>query len=295
MATPLQQHFQRIDLAALAGRAAAATTVLLILLVAWFGARLAWLLLTPRAELPQQTAVARTATPRAVRNVRNSGMAERVVAAHLFGVATTKKVEAVEAPETRLNLKLHGVYATDDESKGYALIASGSGREKLYATGQSVPGNAVLKAVFPDRVILDRKGRYETLRMVNTKASGASTYVPRSSSSGNTTVRKLGQDSRVVKLREEILRNPRKLAELVRAQPAYENGVFAGYRITTRRSDPVFEELNLRSGDIITEVNGIQIDSPQKGLQILQQLARASQASVTIKRDGQYIQLDLSL
>ena len=294
MATPLQQHFQRIDLAALAGRAAAATTVLLILLVAWFGARLTWLLLTPRAELPQQAAVARTATPRAVRNRQDSDIAERVVAAHLFGVATTKKVEAVEAPETRLNLKLRGVYATDDESKGYALIASGSGREKLYATGQSVPGNAVLKAVFPDRVILDRKGRYETLRMVNTKASGGSTYVPRSSG-GNTTVRKLGQDSRVVKLREEILRNPRKLAELVSAQPAYENGVFAGYRITTRRSDPVFEELNLRSGDIITEVNGIQIDSPQKGLQILQQLARASQASVTIKRGGQYIQLDLSL
>ena len=293
MATPLQQHFQRLDLAALAGKAAVAATVLLILLVAWFGAKLTWLLLTPQAELPQQAAVARATAPRAVQNRQNPDIAEKVVAAHLFGVATTKKVEAVEAPETRLNLKLHGVYATDDESQGYALIASGSGREKLYATGQSVPGNAVLKAVFPDRVILDRKGRYETLRMVNTKASGGSTYVPRSS--GNTTVRKLGQDSRVVKLREEILRNPRKLAELVSAQPAYENGVFAGYRITTRRADPVFEELNLRSGDIITEVNGIQIDSPQKGLQILQQLARASQASVTIKRGGQYIQLDLSL
>ena len=286
-----------MDLAALTGKATTAMSVLLILLIAWSSAQLVWLLLTPPAELPRQEAAAQTTTKRNVPNRQETDIAERVVAAHLFGLATEKKKVAavVEAPETRLNLKLHGVYATDDENRGYALIASGSGREKLYATGQSVPGNAVLKAVFPDRVILDRKGRYETLRMINTKVSGGSTYIPRSNSGSNANVRKLGRNSRVVKLREEILRNPRKLAELVNAQPAYENGVFAGYRITTRRSDPVFEELNLRSGDIITEVNGIQIDSPQKGLQILQQLARANQASVVIKRGGEYIQLDLSL
>jgi len=293
MATPLQQHIQDIDLLAISRKVAPTVTTLLILSVAWSSAQLLWLLLTPAPNLPKQITTTSMTSPKTVPNRLGSSKVEQLISAHLFGLAKEKKVEVVEAPETRLNLKLRGVYATDDENKGYALIASGSDREKLYSIGQSVPGNAVLKAVFADRVILDRKGRYETLRMVNAKTSGGSTYIPRSNHP--TTSRKLGANSRAVKLRQEILRNPRKLAELVSAQPAYENGVFSGYRITTRRSDPVFEELNLRSGDIITEVNGIQIDSPQKGLQILQQLARASQASVVVKRNGQYIQIELSL
>ena len=292
MATQLQEYFHGIDLTALFNKASTLVTVLLIVLIAWASSHLVWLVLTP-TETPaftphpsQQTRQA-TGTPTA-----DTIAADEVVSRHLFGEAKEAEAKIVEAPETRLNLKLRGVYATSDEHKGYALIASGSGKEKLFATGQSVPGSAVLKAVYPDRVILDRKGRYETLRMINTKSSGGSSYSPRNRGSQT---KRLGANSRAVKLREEILRNPRKLAELVSAQPAYENGVFAGYRITTRRADPVFKELNLQSGDIITQVNGIQIDSPQKGVRILQQLARASEASVTIKRNGQYIQLNLSL
>ncbi len=273
---------------------ASVVTVMLILAVAWASARLLWMLLTPSPKpLPPAPVAAHPAQP-STKADGGANAATRIVSAHLFGKAEVTKAEVVEAPETRLNLKLKGVYATEDENQGYALIASGSGREKLYATGQSVPGNAILRAVFPDRVILDRKGRYETLRMIDTKLTGGSSYVPRRSS-GRSQTRKLGADSRAVKLRQEILRNPRKLAELVSASPAYENGVFAGYRITTRRSDPVFEELNLHSGDIITQVNGIQIDSPQKGLQVLQQLARATEANIVIKRGGQYIELNLSL
>jgi general secretion pathway protein C len=294
MVTQLQQHFRGVDLTALTRKASTVVTVLLIVLIAWVATQLVWLLLTPAQSPLPMTTPAQQPRLAASNNTARSATSDEIVSRHLFGEAKETEAKVVEAPETRLNLKLRGVYATDDEHKGYALIASGSGAEKLYATGKSVPGNAVLKAVYPDRVILDRKGRYETLRMVDTKASGGSTYVPRNSGRSAQT-RKLGRNSRAVKLREEILRNPRKLAELVSAQPAYENGVFAGYRITTRRADPVFKELNLKSGDIITQVNGIQIDSPQKGLQILQQLARASEASVTIKRNGQYIELNLSL
>ncbi len=296
MASRFSQQIESIDFATLSRRAAVVVTALLIVATAWASARLLWLLLTPASRPVPAIAVAAPSAPATATPEGTPGTSDaaRVADSHLFGKAEVARAAVVEAPETRLNLKLKGVYATEDENEGYALIASGSGQEKLYATGQSVPGNATLKAVFPDRVILDRNGRYETLRMIDTKLTGSSGYVPRGAGSRSKT-RKLGADSRLVKLRKQILRNPRKLTELVSAQPAYENGVFAGYRITTRRADPVFEELDLRSGDIITQVNGVQIDSPQKGLQILQQLARANQASIVIKRNGQYVELNLSL
>jgi general secretion pathway protein C len=296
MAAQFFNTFQSVDFSGMTRRLPAITVVALLLLLALTTARLIWAFLTPPANtsLVLTTSSATAHQSPGLAKERRDPAAE-IVNTHLFGIAedTATEVKAVEAPETRLNLKLRGVYATSDENTGYALIASGSGDEKLYTTGESLPGNTRLKAVFPDRVILDRKGRYETLRMVDTQATGGSTYIPRRRGAAQT--RQLGADSRVLKMRAEILKNPRKLAELVSAQPAYENGVFAGYRIITRRPDPVFDELNLKSGDVITQVNGIAIDSPQKGLQALQQLSRASQASITIKRNGQFMELNLSL
>ena len=107
--------------------------------------------------------------------------------------------------------------------------------------------------------------------------------------------KKFGADSQVSNMRKEILKNPAKLAELVNAVPAMENGQFIGFRIITKKSHPVFNDLNLRSGDIITQVNGIDIDSPQKGLQVLQQLSTAQQVQVTLQRNGETVHLDHSL
>ncbi len=271
-------------------------TILLILACALASAKLIWLVAAPSpVALPTTIPQITTATTAAQRQ----DYAGAIATTHLLGEANARAADPVpvEAPETQLNLKLRGVYATEDEKQGVALIASGSGKEKLYTVGEKLPGNTRLQGVFPTHVILERAGKYETLRLIDTKKTGGRgvAYRPSSTRSNNRVERHFGANSRVAKLRQEILRNPGKLAELVNAQPAYENGAFIGYRVSTRKRDPVFNELNIQSGDIITEVNGIPIDSPRKGIQVLQQLRNATAVDVTIKRKGQFIQLSHSL
>lgn len=272
-------------------------TVLLILLLAFTSSRLIWQFLAP----PQDSALV-TAAPSAALSVGTAPQtdhAARVASAGLFGKAQTAKTEEVkpvDAPETRLNLKLSGIYASEDEEEGFALISSGSGREKLYRVGDKLPGNSELSSVFPDRVILKRSGKYETLRMPETKNTGGS--ISRGSRNANarpSAPRKLGANSAVAKLRQEVLKNPAKLGQFVNAVPARENGQFIGFRIVAKRKHPAFDELDIKSGDIVTRVNGIDIDSPQKGFQVLQKLRNATQVSVTIKRNGQLIQVSHSL
>jgi general secretion pathway protein C len=63
-----------------------------------------------------------------------------------------------------LRLKLTGILsAAADDTLAGALI-EGPDRETLYyRPGESLPGNATLKQVYPDRVVIDRSGRLENL------------------------------------------------------------------------------------------------------------------------------------
>ncbi len=282
--------------------------VLLVLLIAWTVSQLVWQLIAPSSEL--DLAPVAPVRPTASAPVRQN-FAAQIVASHLFGrQQVAKKIEPkpVDAPETQLNLELRGVYAREDESLGVALIASGSGREKLYKVGDLLPGNAELAAVYPDRVMLKRGGRFETLRLPESKLTGGGFSPYRSRASSRTPgqrglgMRRAGKVSRtfsanseIGKLRAEVLKNPAKLAQFVNAVPARQNGRFVGFKIVAKQSHPAFRELDIRSGDVVTEVNGITLDSPQKGFQVLQSLRTAKHVSVTLMRGGQIVQLDHTL
>ncbi len=290
----LGSHLAHPALQRLLRHAPALVTALLIVALAAAVARLTWDWLTPPAALPPPPAApARTAT---APPAPAADPALRIAQRHLFGKAAAQPAASapIDAPETRLNFTLRGVYATDDENEGYALIASSGGREKLYRVGDKLPGNIRLSAVYPDRVILDRGGRFETLRLLSTRATGSVLRPPDPPRpSGGS--RRLGPNSATARLRQEVLRNPAKLGQYVNAEPVRRNGRFVGFRIVTRRSHPALRELDLRSGDIITEVNGIRLDRPEKGFQVLQQLARARSVSVTLERGGRVIHVNRSL
>ena len=84
---------------------------------------------------------------------------------HLFG----RYSESISnLPLTSLPLVLKGTEAsTTDDQTGSALIASqGSNKTKAYSVGQTVPGNAVIKRILKQSVVLDNNGHLEQLRMI---------------------------------------------------------------------------------------------------------------------------------
>jgi general secretion pathway protein C len=93
---------------------------------------------------------------------------------HLFGQAAQGRPEVrtspTLAPETRLKLTLSGVIAaTDPQQAARAIIAGPDGQEKSYTIDDRLPGGAVVKEIYPDRVILTRGGKYETLPLPRTR------------------------------------------------------------------------------------------------------------------------------
>jgi general secretion pathway protein C len=260
-----------------------------VLLVIWMASQLASLTwgLLPQADTDNEpvAVVTRTAVP-AQRN-QLAALIAQLPGWHLMGVAIKQaapvlKNTPLDAPDTRLSLTLMGALASDDKRNARAIIAEKGGKEEHYAIGDNLPGNAELSAIYPDRVILRRGGRYETLRLPTDIQSGGniaaitSTHLPAAPA------------ERLRKVRENIRNSPRSLYELVRtSQQLDESGNIIGYSVEPGRNPDLFEEVGLESGDVIVEVNGLGLNEPANGSKALRSLASGEAVTVKLLRGGQ--------
>jgi len=281
-----------------AAQVARIINVLLIVWLAWQLARLSWLLV-PGAEHTGMPAVQAPVTGVAPPQAR---VDERQIASwHLFGEAgkeqPVKKAAPVEAPETRLKLTLSGVFASNDPASARAIVGDPRGDEQSYAVGDPLPGGAKLSEIYPDRIILERGGGFETLRLP--REEGVAGAAPRSYSHRNAMQLSSAASSPRVeaftRYREEIKQNPAAFLNYVRATPAKQDGKFVGFTLQEGPQAGAFEELGLSPGDIVTAINGVAIESPADGMKAMQALGEGDSIDVTLLRGGQEMSLSLTL
>lgn len=215
---------------------------------------------------------------------------DTLIAAQLFGrpaaVVATETIE--DAPDTRLSLKLLGVYAAGDQARSRAIIAqsgapSGS-EEETYAVGDDISRGVRLQGIYADRVILLREGVLETLRMERDAPSTATAAVTTPSRAGETLTAR--DPARLGEIRSQLLNDPSQVQSFIRAVPARSGGSQRGYRVYPGRDRSLFTASGLRPGDLVTAVNGVTLDDPGKALQLLNELTGASSVEVTVERSG---------
>jgi len=229
-----------------------------------------------------------------------------VLQAHLFGqnnrANPTKAAEPapIKAPETKLQLTLQGTLITDNKQNAKAIIAPKNGQGKEYEIGKLLPGGAKLQDIQVDKVILERQRRLETLSLVNEKAkAGVSMTTSQSSApplppiAVSNTDQDLSQS--LQQYRQRILDNPAEMGKLIRITPSKQHGKFVGYRLRPGRDPTLFNQAGLRTGDVLTHLNGTALDSPMKGLSALQELAKTDFLDLQVLRNGSVMQFSLSL
>jgi len=204
--------------------------------------------------------------------------------AHLFGIfqqgaANTKQTVA---PETRLNLVLKGVLATTPIEYGSAIISKGkNGKEDTYTPGDKV-SSATVKEIYADRVILERAGKLETLRMPKDNNANMIT-----SSAGSAPTIKASTPGAVLSdIRSQILKNPTSFGKYAIPIPYNENGRLRGYRLQPQGDRSLFDKVGLDPNDVIIAVNGVELNNPTKGLKALRALQRAKSIDLTVLRNG---------
>jgi type II secretion system protein C len=192
-----------------------------------------------------------------------------------------------------LNLTLRGILSVEEDPtapNGSVIIESTRGEMKTYYVGQGIDGadGATLHSVYADRVLLNRGGRLETLRLPKELTASPGSPLPMAAP--------LPQPA-PAPLRDVITENATRLADIIRPSPHVQEGRVVGFRVNPGRDRAAFEALGLQPGDVVTDINGTILDDPSQGLAVFQALGESTQANVTVLRDGvpQVIVIDTTL
>lgn len=269
-------------------QAAGWLTVLLVIAIGASVAQLTWLLVP--------TAAAPVAPPPAPK-IASGGTAPRLgslAALHLFGAptATTQSTAQINAPETSLNLTLRGLFATARKEAAFAIIADGGGNEIPYRIGDGVPGGAVVQDILADRVVLERAGSYETLRLPKERMEGMAPAVAPTSRPALAPA----AVSQLRELRESVKNNPQEIMKLAEMQPVVQDGQLRGYRIRPRRHMETFTAAGLTPNDVVTAVNGIPVNDPTQFGTLSEQLSNANILQLSVERpNGQREEISINL
>jgi general secretion pathway protein C len=245
-------------------------------------------LLSKPLKSPQPVATAAAPRPQ-----RSGVDIQSVVSAHLFGVAVTdpSTQDPANAPQSSANLLLAGTIATQDPKRGVAIISDAGSASKVYSVGERI-GGASLHSVYLDHVILDRGGALETLllpRQLPPSARGAAV------------LRRPGADPRtaaaVDNIRRMVQQDPSILDQVMRTVASYDNaaGKLRGFRAYPGRNRAIFSKLGLKSGDLVTAINGTPLDDPQRSQDVFNTIQTSDHVTVTIERGGQKQDITLNI
>lgn len=208
--------------------------------------------------------------------------------AHLSGATEADQVSVeptpIEAPSTRIEMVLQGTFISDNAQIAQAIIADTSGKEEIYSVGDEAPDGSKVHEILADRVILVRKQRYKTLHLLHDDIKDVII------NPGLASTHKKGHqsDSLDFPTMKEL---PASLNELVSPQPVRVSGKFIGIRVKSIKDPYLMDKLGLQQGDVITWINGVDLENPIKGMRALKSISSGDYVNMTVVRNG----LDISL
>ncbi|MFM5131143.1 GspC family type II secretion system variant ExeC [Aeromonas veronii] len=254
----------------------------LLIMLAQQSAALTWRLLTlasPQTSQPWQpsaVAVSGQSNPRL-----ELGEVSRLA---LFGKAIpkaqAKAAVAANAPRTQLNAQLNGVLASSDLAKSIAIIAM-SGIQNSYGIGDMIDGTqARIRQVYPDRVIIERDGRDETL-MLDGEEYGKPLPQTNAAPIGS--------------LRNELMADPGKITDYLNISPVQVDGRMTGYRLNPGSNPEFFNQSGLQANDLAISINGLDLRDNMQAMQAMQQMAGATEMTVTVERQGEQFDIYVRL
>jgi general secretion pathway protein C len=203
--------------------------------------------------------------------------------------------------ETQLNLTLKGLFSSDADGIGRAIIANGR-EELLYREGDNIEGlsNVSLRAVMTDRVQLNNRGSVEVLylypegeRIASSQFSTRNeSYVPLNDEDSVSV-----EPSVETKKNNFVKRNIKKLNEIIRVVRERDKttGNMLGFRVLPGRDREGFAKSGLEINDVITSIDGEQLTDLRTAMSIYRNKRDATRVSLILRREAKEISLDIDL
>jgi general secretion pathway protein C len=195
--------------------------------------------------------------------------------------------------QTRLKLKLRGTISGPEDT-ACAVIEDASGKGQfLVKVGEAIQ-DAVVVMILKGKIVLQVSGREELLEM-DQWSSGLSASPP-SSSLPSAQVDDRQQVINVKRAQiDEAIKDINQLMKQVRIIPNFNQGKPDGLMISGIPQDSFFSMIGLRSGDILSGVDGKAIESVDDALKLYTGMKSSSRVKLQLKRGGREEVIDYAI
>lgn len=300
-------------------RLATLTCIVIVVLMSASVARTTWFFvehmsqttMTPTTQVqPQQ---GRTSTSKSV----------DLAALNLFGRVQDQASQVVDAPETRLNLELQGVFTADGRENSTAIVAEGNKPGKLYHIGDRLPGNATLTDVFDNYILIRRDNKIEKLMFEDSAfrnqtagtISGTDARARREPGGSVEQVRnRIANRSRSERseegstpappgdsfrdhlehYRQRLDDNPDEVMNELGIR-SVEKGDSKGYEVGGDVSNVALQRAGLQQGDVILSVNGQPVGDVANDRALIDQAVDAGRVRVEVQRGSRRFYLTVPI
>lgn len=207
---------------------------------------------------------------------------------------------------TNIGPKAEDSYAT--------IINSENQKQGAYAVGDRVPGasnSGAVKSIHYKYIDFENNGRTERLVLLGatppaTPPPAVAEATPQLTADGDKDDLQASIDNGIKKiddsnyeidksLVEKVLLNPMAVAKGARVVPSMKNGKPDGFKLYAIRPTSAFAKLGLSNGDTLQSINGFELTSADKALEVYTKLREATSLEVEVTRRGKPVTLKYSI
>jgi general secretion pathway protein C len=228
----------------------------------------------------------------------------------LFGKLQEADVvaQAIDAPETKLNLELQGIFIAEVAEFSTAIVAEKNKTGELFVIGDRLPGNATLAAVFEDHVLIRRGTRMEKLLFSDTKFQFISDEQPKDTSppseaglsdatrsnlenvrdrirnrnEATNTSTSNGPNSPISQYQEKLRNDLQGTLSEAGITPV-SIGESSGYKVGADAQGAIMQA-GLQPGDVILSINGKPVGVASNDSALMNQVMASSRVRVEVQR-----------
>lgn len=220
---------------------------------------------------------------------------------------TTTDPSSIALTSLPLSLLATNIGATDKDS--YAtIINTESQKQGAFAIDDIIPGAGKLKTIKFKYVDFENGGRIERLVLTGATPPAvtpvAKVEEPKNDdnkddlqSSIDNGIKKIDDTTYEIdkSLVDKVLANPMAVAKGARVVPAVKNGKPDGFKLYAIRPSSVYSKLGLSNGDTIQSINGFELTTADKALEVYTKLREATSLELEVTRRGKPVTLKYTI
>lgn len=206
--------------------------------------------------------------------------------------------------KSSLGYRIAGIIFGGSAQNSVVLLEQkGGNKSVVYKYNDSVAGNGKITNITKDKIFISNNGscpEYLALEYPNPNASSRRLAVSSGKANANyseTGFERTGTNTQVTKpWVENILKN--KLSSTLqdaRALPNLVNGKIKGFIVTQIVPDSVYEKLGLQDDDVVSSINGIELNDAARAIQTLNSLRNETHIELKVTRNGQPITFNVNI